>query len=131
MYDIDDIDFPNQTIQRVFLENNQYYSGYYLNDDNIYVLCITNESSQSLIDQITSDGVVIQLVIFSYSELIGVYDILTQRMEDYNLQLVGIDVENNRVTIQILTDESVPDAIQDYVQNGIVYIEPSSNIVTG
>jgi len=131
MYDIDDIDFPNQTIQRVFLENNQYYSGYYLNDDNIYVLCITNESSQSLIDQITSDGVVIQLVIFSYSELIGVYDILTQRMEEYNLQLVGIDVENNRVTIQILPDESVPDAIQDYVQNGIVYIEPSSNIVTG
>jgi len=119
----DDGNFPNQYFRLVYEEYNIFFSGYYLDENNQYILCITENASSEIIEILSNANIQFSQVKYSYAQLKEVYKILSFNIIDYNFLSVSLSFKSNKVEVTI-KDESVDlSSIQVYIDEGIVAVE--------
>ncbi|PKK99746.1 MAG: hypothetical protein CVV57_01460 [Tenericutes bacterium HGW-Tenericutes-2] len=118
----DDGNFPHGLIKIAYEEYNIYFSGYYLDSNNNYVVCLTEDVPTELTDALTNGGIQFVKVRFSYSELKEVYKILSINIKNYNFASVSLSMKNNRVEVTIVDETIDLSQIQAYIQEGIVTV---------
>lgn len=118
----DDGIFPNGLIKLAYEEYNIYFSGYYLDDNNDYVVCLTQDAPSVLTEALSNGGIQYIKVKFNYSELKDVYKIIAMNIEEYNFASVVLSMKNNRVEVTITSESIDVSQIQAYIQEGIVHV---------
>ncbi len=115
-------DFPNEFIENTYRYNNSYFGGFYMKDDE-YILCITDDSPQALIDYLDGN-ITVQYVKYSYSELLQVEQIIAyDAIGNYHLSTTFVDIENNFVFVGVTSLDINLENYSNYVDSNMVYIE--------
>lgn len=119
----DDGNFPNDLFRLVYEEYNIYFSGYYLDDNNNYILCLTNNVPSELTDILSNGNVIFKKVTYSYAQLKEVYKILSLNIQEYNFFSVALSMTYNRVEVTVIDENVDLSNIQSYIDEGIVFVK--------
>jgi len=125
----DDGDFPNGYFKKVYEEHNMYFSGFYLDDNGHYILCLTSDVPSDLTDYLTSGDVQFIKVPFSYAQLKEVFKIIGMNIQEYNFISVALNMRDNTVRVTIIDDSIDLSYIQSYIDEGIVTVRIGEEVV--
>ncbi len=114
--------FQESIMKDVYMQYNNFYGGFHTSDAG-YVICITQNSPQELIDLIENSNTLWEYVSYSYSQLQTVMDILGASDSNYNIMSAGINYNTNSVEVGIHVGNTVDPRIQAYVDCNIITLK--------
>jgi len=120
--------FPKSIMQYVYMNYNNFYGGFHTSDLG-YVICIKENSPQELIDLIENSNTLWEYVLYSYSELSTVMDILRADNTHFNIMTFFINYKTNSVEVSIHVGNTIDPRMQGYVDCGIITIEWTTGII--
>jgi len=118
--------YPNAVIAEVYLKYNEFYSGYYLFEGNLY-LCVTDLSVEDLVEYESNNTIFVE-VAFSYNELYSVYTIMGNNMEKYGINTVSLDMSENSVIIYMSEEQETDPQLNHYEEIGLIIIIKSDGV---
>lgn len=118
----DDGNFPNVYIKLVYEKYNIFFSGYYLDENNNYVVCLTENAPTELTDILTNESIQFIKVTYSYAQLKEVFKIISLNIKEYNFISVSLNFKSNKVEITVIDDSIDLSRIKTYIDLGIVSV---------
>lgn len=118
----DDGNFPNDYIKLIYEEYNIFFSGYFIDENNNYIVCLTENIPSEITDILTNEGIQFIKVTYSYSQLKEVYKIISLNIKEYNFISVSLNFISNKVEITVVDDSIDLSPIQTYIDEGIVTV---------
>ncbi|MDI6452720.1 hypothetical protein [Peloplasma aerotolerans] len=118
----DDGNFPNVYIKLVYEKYNIFFSGYYLDENNNYVVCLTENAPTELTDILTNESIQFIKVTYSYAQLKEVFKIISLNIKEYNFISISLNFKSNKVEITVIDDSIDLSRIKTYIDLGIVSV---------
>jgi len=126
----DNMVFSNEILEKVYKEYNTFFAGHYLEDGQNYVICITEESPQSLIDLLEENSIDYKQVKYNYSEIYNLYKVILSNPKFREFRGAGVNYQNNNVIIYVPTGYILPSDLIGYLEIGIVSVVETDLIMT-
>jgi hypothetical protein len=121
--------FGNVYAEYVFVEYNLYFAGTYISDDEV-IICIRSDSPQELVEYLDDNSANYIKVQYNYSDLLLLKQMLIRSESDIeNVYGVGIDESINKVVIYTSNVDYVTEYYSDYIDENILHIRESAEIV--
>ena len=121
--------FPNVAMEVTYKNYNNYFGGIYIKDGE-YILCITYDSPNSLVEYLESYGINVQFVNHNYSDLMQLRYIIVKdslEAEDNYFGFEGIDTRNNCVVLGVTKEDFDSTKYQNYLDLNMLKIEFTGN----
>jgi hypothetical protein len=120
--------FPKNIMQDVYMNYNNFYGGFHTSDAG-YVICITENAPEDLIDLIENSNTLWEYVLYSDSQLQTIMDILTAEDTHFNIMSCFINYNTNSVEVSIHVGNTIDPRIQEYIDCDIVTIDWTTGVV--
>jgi len=118
----DNMQFSNEILEKVYNEYNTFFAGHYFEDGQNYVICITDDSPQSLINLLEENSMNYKLVEYNYSEIYTLYKVILSNPKLTEFKGVGVNYENNLIVIYVPLGYTLPIDLIGYLEIGIISI---------
>jgi len=115
--------FSNDILEEVYNEYNTFFAGHYTEDGDSYVICITEDSPQSLINLLNENLVDYKIVKYNYSDLYNLYKVILANPKFSEFKGVGINYKNNHVEIFVPIGYVLPNSFNNYLEIGVLSVE--------
>jgi hypothetical protein len=125
----DDGNFPNVYIELVYKQYNIFFSGYYLDENNNYVVCLTENAPSELTDILTNQSIQFIRVTYSYAQLKEVFKAISLNIKEYNFISVSLNFISNKVEVTVIDDSIDLSKIKTYIDVGIVSVRIGQEII--
>jgi len=126
----DQMTYTDERIYEIYTNYNLYFGGMYFDGPNT-VLLIREDISQGGLDYLNSTGLDYHFVKYNYHELLSA----RIQIEKVIIQSEGwveicIDDINNCVSLTIITDSTLPDDLNEFIESGILQISETDYPIT-
>lgn len=118
------MDSPQLYSREPNMSYKEYYGEAYVGGDNVLVVNVNTQSDnvKKEIQEITeSQNVKFKEVMYSYEQLMDLYEIISDKMENSDLKekinCFYVDETNNRVVVEVLDDKAISDFNQEILCN--------------
>jgi hypothetical protein len=120
----ENVEFSNDYIREIYIENNIYFAGYFYQDD-VLVLCLKEDTPLTLIQKAKDYNQEVRLVEHNYNDLLAIYRIVAnERVNLYSEESMTVYIDFKENTVVVGTDE--PDKYLDvysvYISEGLLKI---------